>query len=211
VGVGTGGGVGGVGRRGPSQATIFTANGFITGSMTSTLLARLELDGEVTGSELDDPGVLDFTHNIDPGKVGLLAEFDLQGQVDATVAEISPTGTLLRGWKVGDLLSAYMSAAGDDPSLFVRPGVDWFHVNAATYDPRDDGVIVSSRENFVIKLDYATGAPIWILGDPTKYWAQFPSLRAKTRTLAGGGQHPTGPPATSITSHPLSIPFTPST
>ncbi len=196
-----------VGTSTPSQATIFTANGFVVGSPTSTQLARLELDGEVTGSQLDDPGVLDFTHNIDPGKVWLLAELDVQGEVDATVAEISPTGTLLAGWKLGDLLSAYMSAAGDDPSLFVRPGVDWFHLNAATYDPRDDSVIVSSRENFVIKLDYATGAPIWILGDPTKYWAQFPSLRAKALTLVGGGDYPIGQHATSITSDGLLMIF----
>ena len=196
-----------VGTSTPTQATIFTDNGFVAGSMTSTQLARLELDGEVTGSQLDDPGVLDFTHNIDPGKVGLLAEFDVQGEVDATVAEISPTGSVLAGWKIGELLSAYMSAAGDDPSLFVRPGVDWFHLNAVTYDPRDDSLIVSSRENFVIKLDYATGTPIWILGDPTKYWAQFPSLRAKALTLVGGGDYPIGQHATSLTSDGLLMVF----
>ena len=196
-----------VGTSTPSQATIFTANGFVVGNGTSTQVARLELDGDVTGSQIDDPGVLDFTHNIDPGKVGLLAEFDVQGDIDATVAEITPTGTLLAGWKLGDLVSAYMSAAGDDPSLFVRPGVDWFHVNAATYDPRDDSVVVSSRENFVIKLDYATGTPIWILGDPTKYWAQFPSLRAKALTVVGGGDYPIGQHATSITSDGLLMLF----
>jgi hypothetical protein len=196
-----------VGTSTPSAATVFTANGFLVGSPTSTQMARLELDGEVNGAQLDDPGVIDFTHNIDPGKVGVLAEFDVQGDVDATVAEISPTGTLLAGWKLGDLLSAYMSAAGDDPSLFVRPGVDWFHVNAATYDPRDDSVIVSSRENFVIKLDYATGTPMWILGDPSKYWAQFPSLRAKALTLVGGGFPPIGQHATSITSDGLLMVF----
>ena len=196
-----------VGTSAPSQSTIFTANGFVVGSGTSTQMARLELDGEVDGFQLDDPGVIDFTHNIDPGKTGLLAEFDVQGDVDATVAEISPTGTLLAGWKMGDLLSAYMSAEGDDPSQFVRPGVDWFHVNAATYDPRDDSVMVSSRENFVIKIDYATGTPIWILGDPTKYWAQFPSLRAKALTLVGGGEYPIGQHATSITSEGLLMLF----
>jgi len=196
-----------VGTSAPSEATIFTANGFVVGNAASTQLARLELDGEVTSSQVDDPNVLDFTHNIDPGKVGLLAEFDVQGEVDATVAEISPTGMVLAGWKLGDLLSSYMSSQGDDPSLFVRPGVDWFHLNAATYDPRDDSVIVSSRENFVIKLDYATGTPIWILGDPTKYWAQFPSLRAKALTLVGGGAYPIGQHATSITSDGLLMLF----
>ena len=196
-----------VGTSTPSAASIFTANGFVVGNPASTQMARLELDGEVMGAQLDDPGVIEFTHNVDPGKTGLLAELDVEGDVDATVAEISPTGTLLAGWKMGDLLSAYMWAEGDDPTRFVRPGVDWFHVNAATYDPRDDSVIVSSRENFVIKLDYATGTPIWILGDPTKYWAQFPSLRAKALTLVGGGFAPIGQHATSITSDGLLMVF----
>jgi hypothetical protein len=98
------------------------------------------------------------------------------------------------------LLADYMNSQGDDAGAFVRPTVDWFHNNAATYDPSDDSLIVSSRENFVIKIDYATGAPIWILGDPTKYWYTFPSLRAKALTLVDGGLYPIGQHATSITS-----------
>ena len=62
-------------------------------------------------------------------------------------------------------------------------------------------------ENFVIKMDYATGAPIWILGDPTKYWYTFPSLRAKALTLVGGGLYPIGQHAVSITSDGLLMVF----
>ena len=90
-----------------------------------------------------------------------------------------------------------MTANGDDPTLFVRPGVDWFHNNASTYDPRDDSLIVSSRENFLIKLNYSTGQVVWIFGDPTKYWYTFPSLRAKALTTAG--LYPIGQHAVSIT------------
>ena len=35
-------------------------------------------------------------------------------------------------------------------------------------------LIISSRENFVICLDYETGAIRWILGDETKKWFTFP-------------------------------------
>jgi hypothetical protein len=68
-------------------------------------------------------------------------------------------------------------------------------------------VIVSSRENFVIKLDYKTGAISWILGDPAKYWYTFPSLRAKALTLAPGGLYPIGQHALSITSDGLLMLF----
>jgi hypothetical protein len=92
-----------------------------------------------------------------------------------------------------------MTSLGDEPSNFVRLGVDWFHMNAATYDPRDDSIIVSSRENFLIKLDYRTGAIVWILGDPAKHWYSYASLRAKSLELAQGGIYPIGQHAVSIT------------
>jgi hypothetical protein len=196
-----------IGTGTPSGSTIFTDNGFVVGDPASPAMERLELDGAVTAGRVTDSTVTDFTHNIDPGKAGLLAEFDVQGELDASLADISPSGQVLAGWKLGVLLSAYMSQAGDDPTKFVRPGVDWFHLNAATYDASDDSIIVSSRENFVIKIDYATGTPIWILGDPTKYWYTFPSLRAKALTLAPGGAYPIGQHATSITSDGLLMLF----
>jgi hypothetical protein len=108
---------------------------------------------------------------------------------------------------MGDIFSAYMSGAGDDPALFVRPGIDWFHMNAAVYDVRDDSIIVSSREDFLVKIDYRTGAIKWILGDPTKYWYTFPSLRAKALTLDPGGFYPVGQHAPSITSDGLLMVF----
>ena len=114
-------------------------------------------------------------------------------------AEFPNSGAIVKEWDFAALLGTYMQRHGDDPSAFVRPGVDWFHMNAATYDPRDGSVIVSSRENFVIKLDYRTGDIIWILGDPTKYWYGFPSLRAKALILESGGLYPIGQHATSIT------------
>ncbi len=191
----------------PSPSVTFRDNAFVIGSPSSGTLQRVELDGTVTTASLLDPTVSDFTHNIDPGKQGVLAELDVTGSTDATLEEVDGTGALLRRWPLGDLLGAYMASQGDDPSQFVRPGTDWFHLNAATYDPRDDTVIVSSRENFVVKLDYATGEPLWILGDTGKYWYSFPSLRAKALRLAPGGLAPIGQHATSITSDGLLMLF----
>jgi hypothetical protein len=82
----------------------------------------------------------------------------------------------------------------------VRPGNDWFHVNASTYDPSDDSVIISGREDFLIKVNYSTHDIVWIFGDPTKYWYTFPSLRAKALTLDAAGDYPIGQHGVSITS-----------
>ena len=93
-----------------------------------------------------------------------------------------------------------MIAGGDDPSQFVFPTpTDWFHNNGAAYNRADDSLIVSSRENFLICIDYKTTAIKWILGDPTKKWHQFPSLRKFALTVAPGSLPPIGQHSPSIT------------
>src|SRR5678815_5185686 len=76
---------------------------------------------------------------------------------------------------------------------------DRFHNNGAAYNRADDSLIVSSRENFVICVDYNSGSIKWILGDPTKYWHQFPSLRRFALTVAPGSLPPIGQHSPSVT------------
>ena len=189
---------------------VYFANGqFVTGSETSPSVTLLQLDGTQptrSPTDLPQPLLSMFTHNIDPGPSGLLAEFngvdDLGSSIDDIVAEISPFSGQppFQTFDMADILTAYMKNNGDNPSAFVRPGHDWFHVNASTYDPSDDSVIISGREDFLIKVTYSTHDIVWIFGDPTKYWYTFPSLRAKALTLDAAGDYPIGQHGVSITS-----------
>jgi hypothetical protein len=194
-----------------SLSSAFYDNGFVVGEQTSPTIRRFELDGSVSETQVIAPDYRNIHHNIEPGKWGLLVEID--GTIDgvfhyeSTLVEVARSGAVLREWNLAALLGDYMRSQGDDPSTFVRPGADWFHMNGAGYDPSDDSIVVSSRENFVIKLDYTTGNVLWILGDPTKYWYSFPSLRAKSLTLMGGGLYPIGQHAPSITSDGLLMIF----
>ena len=188
-------------------ATALVAGGFVVGDPAQPALFRMGFDGSLNSSLIPSPPYTMFHHNIDYGKQGLLAEIDEEINVQSTLVELDANGSIEHQWELGDILSAYMSGQGDDPSQFVRPGTDWFHMNASTYDPRDDSIIVSSRENFLIKVDYATGDIIWILGDPTKYWYTFPSLRRKALTLQAGDLYPVGQHAVSITSDGLIMVF----
>jgi len=194
-----------------SYSSAFRRNGFVVGEQGSTKLSRLELDGSASQVFLISPTITSFHHNIDPGKQGVLAEVNsvIGGatNLETTLVDVTDAGAVVKEWDFAALLGAYMLSQGDDPSNFVRPGADWFHMNAATYDPRDDSVIVSSRENFVIKVRYQTGEIVWILGDPTKYWYTFPSLRAKALTLESGGLYPIGQHATSVTADGLILLF----
>jgi arylsulfate sulfotransferase len=165
-------------------------------------LFRIDLDGAVT--LLDDYstlGIVNFNHNIDRGKVGLILEADTATYFESVNIEVDPySGRVLKTWNLADIISAAMRAGGDDPSQFVYPApTDWFHNNSATYNRADNSLIVSSRENFLVCLDYETSAIKWILGDPTKKWYQFPSLRKFALTLPPGSLPPIGQHSISVT------------
>ena len=186
-----------------SQSSIFTDNGFVVGDPTTVSLVRMELDGSVQTTPIESGHeYINIHHNIDAGKramfVSLDAESNGQKNLESVFAEVSPSGAVLKQWDMAQILSDYMRSQGDDPSNFVRPGIDWFHQNATAYDPSDDSIIVSSRENFLIKIDYASGSIKWILGDPSQYWAQYASLRAKSLVLGAGGLSPLGQHAVSV-------------
>ncbi|SMC24286.1 Arylsulfotransferase (ASST) [Andreprevotia lacus DSM 23236] len=185
-----------------SQASIFTGSDFLVGSNTDATLYRLYLDGGYDQATVQDSSINNFHHDILPGKTGYLVELDTQSggvqNIESVLEEVDGSGQVLKRWDLAQILRDTIRAGGEDPAPFIRDGVDWFHMNSAIYDARDDSVIVSSRENFVLKLDYATGTVKWILGDTSKYWyTQFASLRALT--LALNDAPPVGQHALSIT------------
>jgi len=180
-----------------SIPAIFFDNGIYVSSGTG--IARMELDG--TFQVLADYaglGVTNAHHNYDPGKNGILIEVDTTSGIESTVMEVDGAGAVLKTWKLADIVSAAMIAGGDNPSAFVRPAEDWFHNNACAYRRSGDTLIVSGREDFVIGIDYDSGAVKWILGDTTKAWYQYPSLRKYALTLQKNSLPPIGEHALSI-------------
>ena len=97
--------------------------------------------------------------------------------------EIDTEGKMLKTWNMADIISAAMLAGGDNPAQFVYASPnDWFHNNAVTYNRADDSLIVSSRENFLICIDYSTSAIKWILGDHDKAWYNFRLSAIRTQS-----------------------------
>jgi arylsulfate sulfotransferase len=168
-----------------------------------TQLWRIELDGTaLVVADYSNIGTEHFHHNIDVGKTGLLLEPDTTAYFESIIIEVDKDdGHILKTFNFADIIRAAMIAGGDDPNGFVFPApTDWFHENGATYHRADDSLIVSSRENFLICVDYNTSAIKWILGDPTKKWfQQYPSLRRFALALAPGSLPPIGHHAPSIT------------
>ncbi|MBA3273833.1 MAG: aryl-sulfate sulfotransferase [Chthoniobacterales bacterium] len=172
-------------------------------------LLRIELDGAVTRvADFESVNAIGLHHSIDPGKHGIVIDVDTKQWVESVNIEVDPAGNVLKRWELGEIIRNAMIAGGDDPTEFVRNAKgrydflaheDWFHNNSTAYRKADDSLIVSSRENFVICLDYETGAIKWILGDPTKQWYQYPSLRKYALALSPGTRPPIGQHTVSIT------------
>lgn len=174
-----------------------------------TKLVRMELDGTFKVlADYASQSVVGFNHNIDPGKYGIILDANTRSYVDCVHFEVDAAGRILKKWNLADIIRAAMIAGGDDPSGFVRNSngqngfssdSDWAHDNAVTYRRSDDSIIISSRENFVIAVDYGTATIRWILGDTTKAWYQYPSLRKFALALSPGSIAPAGQHAVSIT------------
>ena len=189
----------------PTQGALNASSTFFDNAVYVTQgskLIRIGLDESISMlADYSDIGVINMHHNIDPGKNGILIEPDTSDYFESTILEVDSTdGTVLKRFNMAAIIGAAMVAGGDDPSKFVFPRpTDWFHNNGAAYDRADDSLIVSSRENFVIGLDYNTGAIKWILGDPTKKWYQFASLRKFAIAVAPGSLPPIGQHSPSLT------------
>jgi arylsulfate sulfotransferase len=181
-----------------ASSTFFDNAVYIT---QGSLLYRVDLDGTITQvADYSSLGVLNFHHEIDPGSAGMILDADTDTYVESVNLEVDGAGTVLRTWNMADIISAAMTAGGDDPSQFVYPTpTDWFHNNSVAYRQSDNSLIVSSRENFVIALDYTTDAIKWILGDTTKKWYEFPSLQEYSLSLGPDTLPPIGQHAVSLT------------
>ncbi len=184
------------------------ANNAIYASDGSTSINRIDLTNG-TQTTLANYASINVTttnqHNIDPGRNGLLLEVNTTTETEATILEINPaTGAVMNTWDMGAILSAAMTAGGDSPASFVLgTSADWFHNNSTTYNPADNTLIVSSRENFVIAVDYDAPASgqrqiHWILGDTTKAWYSYKSLAKFALTLGSNTQPPIGQHGVSI-------------
>lgn len=188
-----------------AASTHFSGDAFYVGAQATPELRRYDFSGAITAVTLASTRYTNFHHDLSAGKQGLLAELDANDGgvaiLESNLAEIGTDGKILKEWDLAAIFRAAMRAGGDDPSNFVRDGIDWFHMNSAIYVPADDSLLVSSRENFVVKLDYKTGHIKWLFGDTTKHWyADYPSLRALALRLTAGKQ-PIGQHTLSIASN----------
>jgi hypothetical protein len=184
---------------GAQQGSTFFHNNFYVGNGSALYEITPFGDSHSVGNYSAD-GYATFHHNIDPGRRGMLLEFNKSPDVESDVIEVDANGEVLETWDVAEIVRKAMIKGGDDPSAFVRQGDDWFHNNAATYWKQKNQIVLSGREDFVIGIGYDDDKIKWILGDPDKAWYTYPSLRAFALDYPEGTDPPIGEHAVSFTS-----------
>lgn len=170
--------------------------GMVVGSLRDNTLYHMDWLGNLATTAMDDPRCVLSHHTLEPGKVGWLNTVGWQdGELArplSVLAEMTITGEVLKIWDFDELFRAHILAHGEDPTLLVPDDLNWFHMNYAIYDPSDDSIVASSRENFVVKVDYETGAIRWLLGNPAKLWYTAYPLSLQPLALSVQGLPPIG-------------------
>ena len=181
-----------------AMAVHYDGRQFVVGSAVSSKMYQVGWDGEVSVSEISDPRYTLSHHMLEAGKTGIFNTVSyVDGAIDrpqSVMAEMSSEGAVIDSWDFDEILTKKILQHNEDPAALIQNGVDWFHMNSVIYDASDDSIIASSRENFVIKVDYKTKEIKWILGNPGKDWfSQFPnSLQPLALKVTGNppiGQH----------------------
>jgi hypothetical protein len=74
-------------------------------------LTRIELDGAFTlVGDYSSLGIVNSHHNIDHGKVGIILDVDTTRYFESSMIEVNVSGTVLKKWDMGYIISAAMRA-----------------------------------------------------------------------------------------------------
>lgn len=110
------------------------------------------------------------------------------------------SGELLWRWSAFDHLDPMRIGYGATDDYWTLRGfagaLDWTHGNGASYDARDDSVVLSLRhQDALIKVDRASGRIKWILGEP-EGWGRLSDRLLKPVNLARWPYHGHNPRVT---------------
>lgn len=86
------------------------------------------------------------------------------GTIDDHIVEMDRnTGSVIKEWDLRSVMDV-------DRFVYYEDSVDWLHINSVWYSPEDNSLVISGRNQGMIKLNYEN-EPVWILA-PHKGWGQ---------------------------------------
>ncbi len=129
---------------------------------------EMDMLGHPTGNEWNIPHVHHDIVELPDGNFLALSEHD--DSVEDVILEIGrESGFVEREWDLKTILDPERPKGPYHPN----PN-DWLHLNGMDYDPVDDAIIASGRnQSAVVKIDRQSGELIWILGNHEKWPEEF--------------------------------------
>jgi len=128
----------------------------------------MDMLGQRTGREWNIPHV---HHDIvELPNVNFLALSQHDTSVEDVVLEISREGGYIeKEWDLKEILDPERQKIPFHPNPY-----DWLHLNGMDYDPVDDAIILSGRnQSVIVKIKKETGELIWILGSHENWPEEF--------------------------------------
>lgn len=93
--------------------------------------------------------------------------------VEDYIIEVDPSGNIVNEWDMAEVLDVNRTDLTDG-------GVDWFHMNAIWYSESDNSLIISGRNQGVVKVNWENELQ-WILA-PHKGWGKAGRYEKTTET-----------------------------
>lgn len=105
------------------------------------------------------------------------------------ILQCDDKGNRIKTWNLVDIVRRYLP----DSETLVKEDKDWIHVNAVTYIPEENAILVSARQTLgIFKMDYNSGDIKWILNDTTLQWYKYPKLKNLGLIPQNGCEMPIG-------------------
>lgn len=93
--------------------------------------------------------------------------------IEDYIVEINPSGNIVNEWDIAEVLDVNRTDLTDGDS-------DWFHMNAIWHDDRDNSLIISGRNQGLIKVNWENELQ-WIMA-PHKGWGKAGRYEKTTET-----------------------------
>ncbi len=179
----------------PHPSEILVKNTVVFYDATPNFFTQVELDGRFQRVENGVPHSLH--HDITEGKEGtiLIESGPRSGNIVYALEETDSgfrwDGSSSTSWNLDEILTKHIDEYNAENAItdprqrsdkFVT-NKNYIHQNSLIYSPEEDSILVSSRQAFVISIDYSSQKINWIMGDETKYWHTFEALRSLSLTL----------------------------
>lgn len=165
------------------------ADGSVLFLRNHTLYVRDELGAEVLAIADEEAGLTGLHHDVQllPNGNFLALSFSFRdveyedlGTVNVAgdlIVELTPEGDVVWSWDAFDHLDPQRRRDDFDTLILdptsLEPAYDWTHGNGIVYEPDDDTVLFSMRhQDWVIRIDRATGDVLWRLGDEGDFTLQ---------------------------------------